>query len=158
MRLYIAGPLFSPYHRANIASNVKRLRELGHECFVPQEKEHNSDVSTSLPAQVFGVDLAGLRWADAMILHLDDPDVSSGVACEIGIFYELIKQNPKKIGVLGLLQDERSWWRDKNQVGECLNFFTMGCIEKVGAIYDNLDKLLEHLTRWQKEFENSGLS
>ena len=42
MRLYIAGPLFTPYHRQYHAENVRRLREAGHDCFVPQEQEHNS--------------------------------------------------------------------------------------------------------------------
>ena len=154
MRLYIAGPLFTPYHRADIAAHVQQLRTLGHECCVPQEKEHNSDTSTSLPAQVFSVDLAGLRWADTMIAHLDDPDVSSGVACEMGIFYELQQQDPSKMGILGLLRDERSLHRAHSHVGECLNFFTMGCIEKNGAIYDSFAALMEHLARWQRKKDN----
>ena len=72
MRLYIAGPLFSPYHRAFHAENVRRLREAGHDCFVPQEQEHNARSSKSVPERVFQVDLAGVRWANALIALLDD--------------------------------------------------------------------------------------
>lgn len=151
MRLYIAGPLFSPYHRNNIALHVKELRSLGHECFVPQEQEHNTQTSASIPAEVFRVDLAGLQWADAMITHLDDPDVSSGVACEMGIFYELVKKDPGKFGILGILTDERSYRRSNSNVGESLNFFTMGCIEKIGKVHSSWDSLLIQLADWQKE-------
>jgi nucleoside 2-deoxyribosyltransferase len=158
MRIYVAGPLFTPYHRDNIAQHVADLRALGHECFVPQEQEHNSDRSASLPAQVFSVDLAGLRWADAMIAHLDDPDVSSGVACEMGIFYELVQQQPGKKGILGILTDERSYRRSNSNVGESLNFFTMGCIEKIGRVYPSWEALLGHLAEWQAQLASGGSS
>jgi nucleoside 2-deoxyribosyltransferase len=118
MRLYIAGPLFSPYHRAYHAENVQRLRDAGHECFVPQEQEHNAHQSKSVPARVFQVDLAGVRWANALIALLDDPDASSGTACEMGIFYELARHDSTKKGMLGILTDERPRRRSTSNVGE----------------------------------------
>jgi nucleoside 2-deoxyribosyltransferase len=156
MRLYIAGPLFSPYHRENIAEHVVTLRSLGHECFVPQEQEHNARQSKSIPSAVFRADLEGLQWAQAMIVHLDDPDVSSGVACEMGIFYEMVQEDPQKKGILGILCDERASRRADSSVGESLNFFTMGCIEKVGRIYTSFDDLLDHLNRWDQELKEAG--
>jgi nucleoside 2-deoxyribosyltransferase len=157
MRLYIAGPLFTPYHRAYHAENVRRLREAGHDCFVPQEQEHNARQSKSVPEQVFQVDLAGVRWANALIALLDDPDVSSGTSCEMGIFYEMAQHDTTKKGILGLLTDERPRKRNASQVGESLNFFTLGCLEKTGRVYDSIDGVLEHLARWQQELESDGL-
>ncbi|MGQ4808517.1 hypothetical protein NKDENANG_01900 [Candidatus Entotheonellaceae bacterium PAL068K] len=52
LELYIAGPLFTPYHRAFHAETVRCLREAGHACFVPQEQEHNAPQTKSAAAQV----------------------------------------------------------------------------------------------------------
>jgi len=156
MRIYIAGPLFSPYQRAFHAENVRRLREAGHECFVPQEQEHNAHQSKSVPQRVFQVDLSGVRWANALIALLDDPDVSSGTACEMGIFYELARYDPTKKGMLGILTDDRPRRRDTSGVGESLNFFTLGCIQKIGRVYPSIHGVLEHLARWQKEMDVTG--
>jgi nucleoside 2-deoxyribosyltransferase len=157
MRLYIAGPLFTPYHRSYHAENVRRLREAGHDCFVPQEQEHNARQSKSVSEQVFQVDLAGVRWANALIALLDDPDVSSGTACEMGIFYELSRHDPTKKGMLGILTDDRPRKREASLVGESLNFFTLGSLEKTGQAYDSIEGVLEHLARWQSELEAEGL-
>lgn len=156
MRLYIAGPLFTPYHRAYHAENVRRLREAGHDCFVPQEQEHNARQSKSVPAQVFQVDLAGVQWANALIALLDGPDVSSGTSCEMGIFYELARHDPSKKGILGILTDARPRLRDASQVGESINFFTLGCLEKNGKVYDSIDGVIEHLDIWQRELDALG--
>lgn len=156
MQIYIAGPLFTPYHRAYHAENVRRLREAGHTCFVPQEQEHNTLQSVSTPQEVFQVDLAGLRWANAVVALLDDPDVSSGTACELGIFYELARHDPSKKGILGILTDMRPHLRKASNVGETLNFFTLGCVEKMGTVYSSIDEVLEHLARWQRELEVGG--
>jgi nucleoside 2-deoxyribosyltransferase len=158
MRLYIAGPLFTPYHRQYHAENVRRLREAGHDCFVPQEQEHNARQSKSVPEQVFQVDLAGVRWANALIALLDDPDVSSGTSCEMGIFYELARHDPSKKGILGLLTDDRPRRRAASAVGESINFFTLGCLEKVGRVYPSIDGVIAHLARWQQELEAKGIS
>ena len=157
MRLYIAGPLFSPYHRDFHAENVRRLREAGHDCFVPQEQEHNARQSKSIPERVFQVDLAGVRWANALVALLDDPDVSSGTACEMGIFYELALHDPTKKGILGILTDDRPRKRQASEVGESINFFTQGCVDKVGQIYESIDGVIEHLAKWQAELEEAGL-
>jgi nucleoside 2-deoxyribosyltransferase len=157
LRLYIAGPLFTPYHREHHAENVRRLRAAGHECFVPQEQEHNARQSKSVPEQVFQVDLAGVRWANALIALLDGPDISSGTACEIGIFYELARHDLTKKGILGILTDERSRKREVSKAGQRLNFFTLGCLEKAGQIYVSVDGVLEHLAGWQQELEVTGL-
>jgi nucleoside 2-deoxyribosyltransferase len=156
VRLYIAGPLFTPYHRGFHAENVRRLREAGHDCFVPQEQEHNAHQSKSVPEQVFQVDLAGVQWANALIALLDGPDVSSGTACEMGIFYELARHDLEKVGMLGILTDERPRKRDTSNVGESINFFTLGTLLKVGAVYPSIDGVIGHLARWQEQLDASG--
>jgi nucleoside 2-deoxyribosyltransferase len=153
VQIYIAGPLFSPYHRERHAENVRRLRAAGHECFVPQEQEHNAHQSKSVPARVFQVDLSGVRWANVLIALLDDADVSSGTACEMGIFYELMRHDPTKKGILGILTDDRPRKRDTSGVGESINFFTLGCVQKVGKVYPSIDAVIEHLARWEKELK-----
>lgn len=157
MRLYIAGPLFTPYQRAFHAENVRRLREAGHECFVPQEQEHNARQSKSVPQQVFQVDLAGVQWANVLVALLDGPDVSSGTACEMGIFYELALHDPQKMGMLGILTDDRPRLRNTSNVGESINFFTLGCLEKIGKVYPSVDGVIEHLARWQGELDLAGI-
>lgn len=156
MRLYIAGPLFTPYHRAFHAENVRRLREAGHDCFVPQEQEHNAHESTSVPQQVFEVDLAGVQWANVLVALLDGPDVSSGTACEMGIFYELALHDAQKMGMLGILTDDRPRLRNTSNVGESINFFTLGCVEKVGKVYPSVEGVIEHLARWQRELDTAA--
>ena len=136
--------------------NIRRLREAGHECFVPQEQEHNARQSTSVPEQVFQVDLAGVQWANALIALMDDPDVSSGTACEMGIFYELARHDPTKVGMLGILTDARPRLRSTSQVGESINFFTLGCMEKVGRVYPSVDGVIEHLARWETVLNEIG--
>ncbi|HBY99411.1 MAG: nucleoside 2-deoxyribosyltransferase [Ardenticatenaceae bacterium] len=171
MRLYIAGPLFTPYHRAFHSENVRRLREAGHKCFVPQEQEHNKQreairqaggapsegFDVRLAEAVFEVDMIGVRGANAVVALLDDPDVSSGTSCEMGIFYELALHNPAKKGILGILTDERPRLRDAGGVGESINFFTLGCVLKRGAIYPSVEGVIEHLARWQEELEREGV-
>lgn len=151
MHLYIAGPLFTPYHRAFHAENVRRFREAGHKCFVPQEQEHNACQVQNVPANVFAVDLSGLRKANALVALLDDPDVSSGTACEMGIFYELSRHDPTKVGIAGLLTDDRPRRRDSSNVGESINFFTLGCALKTGHVFHAMDEVLEQLARWEKQ-------
>ena len=157
MRLYLAGPLFTPYHRAFIAENARRLRAAGHECFVPQEQEFNAAELTNPPQQIFQGDLVGVRWANAIVALLDDPDVSSGTACEMGIFYELVRHDPSKKGILGLLTDDRPRQRQGVGVGEMLNFMTVGCVDKIGRVCGSLDEVIEHLAVWQKELDAQGL-
>jgi hypothetical protein len=86
--------------------------------------------------------------SDAMVALLDDPDVSSGLACEIGLFWSMMQRNPKKRGVLGLLTDERAYRRAAAGV-PAINAFTLGCILDCGCVYRTLDGIIAHLHAWQ---------
>jgi len=151
MYLYIAGPLFTPYHRAFHAENVRLFREAGHECFVPQEQEHNAHQMINIPANVFSVDMSGLSRANAVVALLDDPDVSSGTACEMGIFYEMTRHDKSKVGIAGILTDDRPRRRDSSDVGESINFFTLGSVLKIGRVFHSAEEVLEQLKIWEAQ-------
>jgi nucleoside 2-deoxyribosyltransferase len=153
MKLYIAGPLFTPYHRGQHARTAARLRREGYVCFVPQEfsaaRAFGTDTGTlPTPINIFDDDYDMVREADAIVALLDDPDVSSGLACELGIFWMMMHGNPAKKGILGLLTDERAYRRLDAGMPP-VNAFTLGCVLDVGNIYNNLDNILAHLNGWR---------
>lgn len=153
LKLYIAGPLFTPYHRAFHARNAARLRSEGFVCLVPHERsvarafEWDTGTPTT-PLAIFDMDYDMVAESDAMVALLDDPDVSSGLACEIGLFWSMMQRNPKKKGVLGLLTDERAYRRAAAGV-PAINAFTLGCILDCGCVYRTLDGIIAHLHAWK---------
>ena len=70
MRIYFAGPLFTPYERGFIDECAVRLRAEGIEVFVPHEHELalGTDVSA---AEIFAKDRVGIEGANAMLAILD---------------------------------------------------------------------------------------
>ena len=69
MRVYFAGPLFTPYERSFIDECAARLRADGIEVFVPHENAlADGDIS---PATIFRKDWDGLAGADAVVALLD---------------------------------------------------------------------------------------
>jgi nucleoside 2-deoxyribosyltransferase len=153
LKLYIAGPLFTPYHRAQHARTAAFLRRQGYVCFVPHEfgvaRAFDADTGTPpTPISIFDDDYDMVREADAIVALLDDPDVSSGLACEMGIFWMMMQSNPAKKGILGLLTDERAYRRHDAGLPP-VNAFTLGCVLDAGNIYNNLDDILAHLNGWR---------
>ena len=127
MRIYFAGPLFTPYERGYIDECAARLCGDGFEVFVPHE--HELAQSTTTPQWIFDKDMQGLGSANAVLALLDGPMVDDGTACEIGIFYALMQSDPEKKGVVGLLTDLRGQRGESNGV----NLFVEGCIEAAGG-------------------------
>lgn len=82
MKLYLAGPLFTAPERAWNAQLAARLRNGGHEVFLPQEQESGKSASGILATDVTGID-----WADALVAIMDGPDPDSGTAWECGYAY-----------------------------------------------------------------------
>jgi len=105
MKIYFAGPLFTPYERGYIDECAARLRADGFDVFVPHE--HELAQSDTTPEWIFVKDLEGLDAANAVLALLDGPMVDDGTACEIGIFYALQQSDAAKKGVVGLLTDLR---------------------------------------------------
>ena len=149
MKLYFAGPLFTPYERGFIDECAARLRAAGFDVFVPHEHELALD-GTVTPAQIFSKDWVGLSEANALLALLDGPSIDDGTACEIGIFSALMKSDPEKKGIVGLATDLRVA-RHSNREGEArgLNLFVVGCIEAGGTIVTSLDQAQAVLEGWR---------
>ena len=144
MRVYFAGPLFTPYERAFIDECVVRLRAEGIDVFVPHENTlADGDISATT---IFAKDWQGLTEADAVVALLDGPMVDDGTACEIGIFYALMQSDPSKKGIVGLLTDLRA---RMGHEGHGLNLFVLGCIEAAGQICGTLDEVVGVLSDWR---------
>jgi nucleoside 2-deoxyribosyltransferase len=142
MKIYFAGPLFTPYERAYIDECAARLRADGFEVFVPHE--HELAQSDTTPGWIFAKDMDGLGPANAVLALLDGPMVDDGTACEIGIFYALMQSDPAKKGVVGLLTDLRGSRGESNGV----NLFVEGCIEATGGeVAGSFDDALAALRR-----------
>jgi nucleoside 2-deoxyribosyltransferase len=82
MKLYFAGPLFSAAERSWNEELASALRDAGNEVFLPQEQETGRDAPG-----IFGTDVAGIDWADALVAIMDGPDPDSGTAWECGYAY-----------------------------------------------------------------------
>jgi len=144
VRVYFAGPLFTPYERSFIDECAARLRAEGIEVFVPHENA--LALPDTRPATIFAKDWQGLSNADAVVALLDGPMTDDGTACEIGIFYALQQSDPEKKGVVGLLTDLRGSRGESTG----LNLFVEGCIEATGGeVVSSFDEALEVLRRFR---------
>lgn len=146
MKLYIAGPLFTPAERAYQENLASRLTQVGHECFVPHRQAFEPlDAPT-----VFAVDSAGLRQAEAVVAWLDGPGVDDGTACEIGLFSELVRTQPDRYrGIIGLVTDWRAWRRrDRGMADGGINLFVGGAILEYGQLAWNIEEVEEILQQW----------
>jgi Nucleoside 2-deoxyribosyltransferase len=144
VRIYLAGPLFTPYERDFLSACAVRLRAEGFDVFVPHEEALALD---NTPADViFAKDYAGLHAADAVLAVLDGPQTDDGTACEIGIFYALMQADPARKGIVGLVTDLRG---ARSGEGHGLNLFVEGCIEAAGEIVTDLDAAIAVLSRWR---------
>jgi Nucleoside 2-deoxyribosyltransferase len=142
MRVYFAGPLFTPYERGFIDECAARLRAEDFEVFVPHE--HALAEGDETPAAIFAKDWQGLEAADAVLALLDGPSVDDGTACEIGLFHGLMQADPSRRGIVGLLTDMRG----TRGGGHRLNLFLHGCIEGSGSrVVGTLDEAVAELRR-----------
>lgn len=127
MKIYFAGPLFTPYERGYIDDCAAQLRADGFDVFVPHE--HELAQSDATPQWIFAKDMDGLGPADAVLALLDGPMIDDGTACEIGIFFAQQQSDPSKKGVVGLLTDLRGTRGESTG----LNLFVEGCIRATGG-------------------------
>jgi nucleoside 2-deoxyribosyltransferase len=144
VRVYFAAPLFTPYERSFIDECAGRLRAEGIEVFVPHENALAAGDTSA--ATIFRKDWEGLAGANAVVAVLDGPMVDDGTACEVGIFYALMQNDPTKKGIVGLLTDLRS---TLGHEGHGLNLFVEGCIDAAGTICGTLDEVVETLAGWR---------
>jgi nucleoside 2-deoxyribosyltransferase len=144
VRVYLAGPLFTPYERSFIDECAGRLRADGIEVFVPHENVLAT--GNTAAATIFAKDWKGLADADAVVAVLDGPMVDDGTACEIGIFYALMQSDSSKKGIVGLLTDLRGTLRHE---GHGLNLFVLGCVEAAGTVCNSMDEVAAALAGWR---------
>ncbi len=156
MKIYLAGPLFSPDQRGFLAGCARTFREAGLECFVPHEKE--ARLVTPTAQGVFDLDYReGLETANALVAWLDGPTVDDGTACEIGIYYGLLQQGAVwRKGILGIATDLRLERRRDVLEHGGLNLFVAGTIESAGRICWSVEEALDRLLVWKGELETSG--
>ncbi len=83
MKLYLAGPLFTVAERDFNLRLARALRRLGHEVWLPQEKEQRRKTART----IFREDVAGIDWAEAVLANMDGPDPDSGTCWECGYAY-----------------------------------------------------------------------
>ena len=144
MRVYLAGPMFTPYERTFLGDCAGRLRAEGFDVFVPHE--HGLVGRDATAEAVFAVDAGGVESADAVLAVLDGPSIDDGTACEIGLFYGLKQRDAERKGVVGLLTDLRGTRGESNGV----NLFVEGCIDASGGkIVHSFDDALELLRAWR---------
>jgi nucleoside 2-deoxyribosyltransferase len=149
VKIYFAGPLFTPAERRFIDECAVQLREARFDVFVPHEHELALD-GTVTAERIFAKDRAALIEADAVLAILDGPVIDDGTACEVGIFYGLMQSDATKRGIVGMTHDIRVL-RDSNRENESkgLNLFVVGCIEAVGSIVTSLDAAQAVLDGWR---------
>jgi hypothetical protein len=133
VRVYLAGPIFSPAERDWLDGLALALRAAGFECFVPHE--HLDELSEPNAAAVYALDVAALRASNAMLAWLDGPMVDDGTAAEVGAFSELVRSDPgRHLGIVGLVTDLRLERRRGRAPGDGMNLFLAGAIGAVGRI------------------------
>ena len=147
MRLYIAGPLFTEAERAWLDALAARLRGNGFDCFVPHE--HFGALAELSPEEVFRVDAAAVRSAEALVAWLDGPGVDDGTACEIGMFAELVASGDgRHRGIVGIVTDLRAE-RRRGTPGDGLNLFVAGAIGSAGQLCWSVEEAIELLREWR---------
>jgi nucleoside 2-deoxyribosyltransferase len=158
VKIYLAGPLFSPAQRNFLDDCALRLRGAGLECFVPHQESGRLDSTSarSISARsVFDLDYReGIAKANALVAWLDGPTVDDGTACEIGIYYGLLQQGVAwRKGILGLVTDLRLQRRRDTLEHGGLNLFLAGTIESAGAVCWSLDEVIARLLAWRAELD-----
>ena len=144
VKIYFAGPLFTPYERSFIDECTAALRADGFEVFVPHEHALEPGVVPTA-AWILAKDRPGIEGANAMLAILDGQSVDDGTACEIGMFHALMQSDPSKKGIVGLLTDIRAERGESNGV----NLFIRGAIEDAGCIVASIEDARAALRAWR---------
>jgi len=156
VKIYLAGPLFSPAQRGFLEGCARSFREVGLECFLPHEQE--AGLTTLSARTVFELDCKeGLEKANALVAWLDGPNVDDGTACEIGIYHGLLREGaPWRKGILGLVTDLRLERRREVLEHGGLNLFLAGAVESAGRICWGVDEATTQLLAWKSELDGAG--
>jgi Nucleoside 2-deoxyribosyltransferase len=145
MQIYLAGPLFTGGDQLFLEEVATRIEALGFDCFVP----HRQRIDPLNAQTVFAKDFAGLTASHAVVAWLDGTNIDDGTATEIGIFHQLIRQDPTRYRtIIGLATDLRlKRAKDSGTRDGGLNLFVSGAILDVGQICWSVDDALDALTQ-----------
>ena len=152
MKVYLAGPLFTPYERGYISACAQVLRAHGIDPFVPHEspKVEIPGDTRGRAKRCFDNDFGAINTASAMLAIINGAEVDDGTACEIGIFYALMQRDPSKKGIVALHDD---WRTHEGGEGKGLNGFVLGCLREAGVVCRTLDEAMAQLEAWKQEPE-----
>jgi nucleoside 2-deoxyribosyltransferase len=135
---------------------AERIRkETGIELYVPQENgeiNDKTDVDNKVTdVDIFDADTNQLTSSNFLICCLDGVEIDSGVACEIGYFAALAKEQDIPRKIIGILTDMR---QDSKEPPHALyrNLYVTGCCRKYGTIVRSLDELVSEIN---KEVDNN---
>lgn len=170
MNVYFTAPQNTPYQTSFVQSCTEKLRNAGFNIFLTsdsfitdqsafeQRRKGDSDPLKSdenrmgllekspYAKEVFLENFQGLAQSDTLIALLDGSQVDDRVACEIGIFYGLMRSDASKKGIIGLATDFRCLRRRDSTYG--INIFTLGTLEEVGEVVEDVDAVIGLLKRW----------
>ena len=95
MKIYLASPLFTDEEKKNIIFVANKLRDFGHEVYVPME--HTVENAWDLPnhvwaKKVFEEDIQAIREADSVVAITYGMTDDAGTAWEVGFAYALEKK------------------------------------------------------------------
>lgn len=169
--IYLAGPIFTERDRMYLDYLYNKISPLfpNASIYVPhRNKAINDKTKSATSYDVYWGDYNRLKTTDLLIAVISADLPPIGTTCEIGIFTEMMNQNPnKKLVVLnddcreGYLtcQDEKVATAKMSAVrkepGEnqlsYTNIFLTGAIKTHGKLVCTSDELIEVLQHWAKE-------
>ncbi|TVX86114.1 nucleoside 2-deoxyribosyltransferase [Paenibacillus agilis] len=169
MKGYLANGLFSLGDRMVnrvIATQLRgAYREITGEqldLFVPQEQTINDKSSYADSVMIAKLDSESLMTSDFLVAVIDGVEIDSGVAAEIGMYSTTGKP------IFALYTDIRQGGRDNTQkigalIEDCTenqfmyrNLFVVGLVKQNGAVFLDIDSLIEDFMTYVKEDINNG--
>ena len=119
-----------------------------------QVKREELGLPPLTPEVIFEKDMVGVASANAVVALLDGTQVDDGTACEIGIFCALMRTDPAKKGIIGLMTDSRGMRRATR--GHGINLFVLGAIEECGMVMNDFRDVIKQLQIWEAELAAKG--
>ncbi len=166
MNIYLAGPIFTERDRMYLDFLYERIAKIFPEAniYVPhRNKDINDKTKSATSYDIYWGDYQRLEKTDLLIAVVSGDTPPIGTTCEIGIFSEMIKQNPNK-KLVALYDDCREGFLTineekvnamKREPGEnqmsYVNIFLTGVIKVYGRLAVTSDQLFEILERINKD-------
>jgi nucleoside 2-deoxyribosyltransferase len=170
MNVYFTAPQNTPYQTNFVQACTDKLQSAGFNIFLASDKFitnqsafeqkrkgdsnpiHSDETRLGIlekspyAKEVFLENFQEMVKSDALLALVDGSQVDDRVACEIGIFYGLMRSDASKKGIIGLATDVRCLRRRDSTYG--LNIFTLGTLEEVGEVMEDLNSVIRLLSRW----------